>query len=104
MRLIRTADGREVARIEPGGEAYAVAFSPNGDLLASGSKNGGQLWLTPERVFEKLCRERDGRNLTAQEWKRYIGPAQDWAPTCPEWRSDSGLLAAWQIRNGGRQN
>ena len=37
-RLIRTADGSEVARIEHGGPVYAVAFSPDGTLLATGER------------------------------------------------------------------
>ena len=36
-RLIRAADGSEVARVEHGGRVNAVAFSPDGELLATAS-------------------------------------------------------------------
>ncbi|WP_051000023.1 trypsin-like peptidase domain-containing protein [Sinorhizobium fredii] len=104
-RLIRTADGREVANIVQGAGVYAVAFSPRGDMFATGSSDGmARLLLTPERVFEKLCQERVGRNLSAEEWQRHIGSVEEWAPTCREWASEPALLAAWQAKQGGGSN
>ncbi|WP_210243180.1 WD40 repeat domain-containing protein [Mesorhizobium sp. B2-8-3] len=105
VRLIRTDDGKEVARIEHRGSVNAVAFSPQGDLLATASSdNSARLLLTPERVFEKLCRERVGRNLSAEEWQRHIGPIKDWVPTCQEWASEPSLLSDWQKRTGRQNN
>ena len=39
-RLIRTKDGSEAAHVEYGGRVYAVAFSPDGALLATGIRDG----------------------------------------------------------------
>ena len=40
VRLLRTATGDEAWRINHGGEVYTVAFSPDGQLVASGSETG----------------------------------------------------------------
>ena len=98
-RLIRVADGAEIARLDHGNVVSAVAFSFDGTLLATGSDDGSaRLWQMPEVLFDRLCRERVGRNLTAQEWQRHIGDREAWAPTCAEWPSDPKLLAEWAAR------
>jgi hypothetical protein len=80
-------------RVEHGGPVR-TAFSPAGDLLATGSGDGtARLWRTPETVFGLLCSERAGRNLSVQEWRQHIGAIEEWAPTCAGWRSDPELLA-----------
>ena len=102
-RLIRTIDGSEIARLAHDGEVFAVAFIADGNLLTTAfiyDEGTTRLWLTPEQVMRKLCTERAGRNLSADEWVRHIGPIETWAPTCPEWRTeDPELLAAWKERS-----
>ena len=99
VRLIKTKDGREIARLKRPNFINAVAFSPDGTLLATGSNDGSAgIWLAPNTLLAKLCAERVGRNLTAEEWIWHIGPVEDWAPTCPKWPSHPDLIAAWQAR------
>lgn len=105
VRLIKTEDGSEIARLREDGSINAVAFSPDGTLLATGSNDGSAgIWLTPNTLFAKLCAERVGRNLTAEEWIRHIGPVEDWAPTCPKWPSNPDLIADWQVRQSHAEN
>ncbi|WP_181167168.1 trypsin-like peptidase domain-containing protein, partial [Mesorhizobium sp. B2-8-3] len=57
VRLIRSADGKELARVENGGAVKAVAFSPNGALLATGSEDGSA----------RLIRSADGKEVARIE-------------------------------------
>ncbi len=60
----------------------AVAFSPDGHTLASGSDNGTtQLWnLNVDQAIDRICAT-TSYNLTPQQWTRYI-PQLPYDPPC----------------------
>lgn len=84
VRVWKATTGREIARMEHNDDVLAVAFSPDGRSIISGSKDGTILvWpWRPEDLVAEACR-RLPRNLTREEWGRYIGPEVPYRPTCP---------------------
>ncbi|MGO7165511.1 trypsin-like peptidase domain-containing protein [Rhizobium leguminosarum] len=103
VRLIQTSDGSEIARIKLDNAARDVAFTSLGDVVAAG-RSGIRILDAPARVLTKLCTERVGRNLSAVEWRRYIGSTDKWAPTCREWASEPSLVATPEEKQSGGQN
>ncbi|MGD8713083.1 MAG: hypothetical protein PVG70_00955 [Desulfobacterales bacterium] len=93
VRLIDTRERKEVARIELGA-IDSMALSPDGSLLAIGSKDGtARIWpMDPQKVFDMLCR-RAGRNLSLNEWRDY-GFDEHWLPTCKTWRNPTDVIEA----------
>ncbi|MBN1978352.1 MAG: WD40 repeat domain-containing protein [Anaerolineae bacterium] len=84
VRVWEAATGREVARVQHGGQVNSVAFSPDGRWVASGSQDGTArvlLWQ-PEDLMAEMC-ARLTRNLTVEEWQRYI-PGEPYRLTCPD--------------------
>jgi WD40 repeat protein len=72
-------DGHAIGQplIGVGDRVMRVAFSPDGHtLVASGDGPTVQLWAlpdqtSPEQLQRSIC-DRAGRNLSTEEWKRYI--------------------------------
>ncbi|MEP3083326.1 MAG: PQQ-binding-like beta-propeller repeat protein [Sedimentitalea sp.] len=87
--IFNAYNGEEIARIEHGDIVIAVAFSLDGIRIATTSNDGIARIFDADlgRIFERLCEERAGRNLTRNEWERYIGFIEPWRPTCPQWRN-----------------
>jgi WD40 repeat protein len=69
----------------------SLAGLPDG-RLASGRADGQiKFWLVEEeKLIAALCL-RAGRNLTKDEWARYLGSATPWQPSCRDrpsnWRT-----------------
>jgi WD40 repeat protein len=59
--------------------------------LASGGDGTIKHWLIDEEKLIAALRLRTGRNLTKDEWVRYIGPDAPWQPSCRDlpsnWRT-----------------
>jgi hypothetical protein len=74
---------REVARLTHDGGVSAVAFSPDGQWVASGSDdNTARVWglSSPEEFIERACL-RLTRNLTHAEWQQYLS-GEPYRKTC----------------------
>jgi len=67
-----------------------VAFSPDGTLLATTSlDHTARLWATPATWVGHSC-ELVGRNLSQQEWDRYVGAGTPYVRQCAQYPSGPG--------------
>jgi WD40 repeat protein len=70
-----------------------LAFSPDGSLLASASRDGtARLWASPTGWIAEACRIA-GRNLTRAEWDRYVGADVPYTRNCPDYPNGFGVAA-----------
>jgi WD40 repeat protein len=66
-----------VCRLDHGGAVNAVAFSPDGSRVATGSDDGSaRVWIVDHSLLIKQAEDRLTRNLTRDEWRRYFRDEQ----------------------------
>jgi WD40 repeat protein len=66
------------------GYVYSLAYAPDGRMLAAGGSDGTvQLWSSTETLAGAVC-GRVGRDLSEQEWSRFVGEAAPSQPVCPD--------------------
>jgi WD40 repeat protein len=84
-RVWEVSSGQEVTRVKHEGAVYAVAFGPDDKYLATASSDNTDRvsLLRPKDLITEAC-SRLTRNLTREEWKRYLGNGP-YRPTCPNW-------------------
>jgi hypothetical protein len=71
---------------------YSVAFSPDGNWLASGSQEGKvRLWPLSPILAERACQV-VWRNLTMSEWRQFVGEDIPYQRTCPNLPAGEGAL------------
>ena len=81
VRIWDTRTGLELARIG-NGEIIDMRFSPNGEFLLTGNKdNDATIWLWRNHDLIKSACDRLERNLTEEEWNRFLSPVQK-RPSC----------------------
>src|SRR5262249_25968298 len=78
---LRDPSAAPVALPAPG-RVFSVAFSPDGTRLVSGGEGGMQTWTLWSAAADDLCK-RVWRNLSTEEWRRYIGEDIPYERTCP---------------------
>jgi WD40 repeat protein len=61
-----------------------VAFSPDGQRLASGSGDMMiRIWIARTEPLTEMVCEQVWRNLTWDEWRRFVGTDLPYERTCP---------------------
>jgi WD40 repeat protein len=61
-----------------------MAFSPDGHILASVSTDNVILWDIDIESWQNLACQRANRNLSQEEWTRFIGSGISYERTCPD--------------------
>jgi WD40 repeat protein len=74
-----------------GDSVWSLAVLGDGRLASGGDDGQIKLWLIDkEKLIAALCL-RAGRNLSKDEWARYIGSDTPWQPSCRDrpsnWRT-----------------
>jgi len=68
----------------------SVAFSSNGQSLATGSDDGAVwIWNVRTETLADLVCQKIWRNLTPDEWHRFVGEGIPYERTCPNLPADS---------------
>lgn len=64
---------------------WSISFNENGDYLVAGGKDGViKIWPTnPSVLAEQICGLLE-RNMTKEEWRRYVADDVDYQYTCPD--------------------
>jgi WD40 repeat protein len=90
-------DNGEPVVLSHGNDVWSLAVLADGRLASGGEGGQIKLWLVDEKkLIAALCL-RAGRNLTKDEWARYIGADTPWQPSCRPF----GVPSNWRTVEGG---
>jgi tetratricopeptide (TPR) repeat protein len=83
VRVWELSTGVELANLPHPDPVKRIRFLGNGRTLVSGDARGvvREWLLDPDQLQERACAQLK-RNLTAQEWDRYLGASEPYAKTC----------------------
>jgi phospholipase A-2-activating protein len=74
-----------------GSEVYSLTVLRDGRLASVGRDDPIKLWLVEQNQLTSSLCLRPGRNLSRDEWVRYIGADVPWQPSCRDrpsnWRT-----------------
>ncbi|NEO52334.1 MAG: hypothetical protein F6K54_04120 [Okeania sp. SIO3B5] len=93
-----TATGKEITNLQHDDWVYSVAFSPDSKYIATASrdKTAGVTSLNVQVLVDEACR-RLRRNLTAQEWEKYMNlELQQYQKTCENLPIHSSVISESQ--------
>jgi hypothetical protein len=77
------------------GDVWSVAFAPDGQSLVSGSTDGAvRLWIARTESLADMVCEQVLRNLTMEEWQRFMGGDVLYELTCPKLPAGESALGA----------
>jgi WD40 repeat protein len=69
-------------------DVYSVTFAPDGKTLASGARDSTvYLWNVDLDSWKARACEIANRNLTKEEWRKYLGDDEPYRHTCPNTKS-----------------
>jgi hypothetical protein len=69
--------------VAPGDQSFSAVLAPDGQRIAYSMPGGAVIWdLHPETLRAAACRVA-GRDLTRDEWARYLAPLGPPRPLCP---------------------
>ncbi|NES84387.1 MAG: ATP-binding protein [Moorea sp. SIO2B7] len=86
-RIVEVETGKEIGRINHQEAVKLVEFSPDKNdkyLVTLSGSTVAFHWLLPQQLIDEACLRRVNRNLTADEWLRYMGdkPLSEYNLTC----------------------
>ena len=65
------------------GFVWDIAFTSNSDyLIAACSESEIRVWPTDPSILAKMVCPKIDRNMTPDEWKKYVGDRIDYETTC----------------------
>jgi WD40 repeat protein len=92
LRLWPKSFKSEPETFSHGDRVHTLTTLPDGRLASAGEDGQIKLWLVDEmKLIAALCL-RAGRNLSGDEWTRFIGPDTPRQPSC----SAFGLPSNWR--------
>jgi WD40 repeat protein len=99
-RIWDAVTGKELQRLEHDGAVYALTFCPDGSKLATGSEDKiARIWtLNIGEVMKEAC-SRVTRNMTREEWGRFMDNPDMNCLTCPrEGSFNQSSIYPWERR------